>query len=110
MVFNDSFCYFLNKRKIGERSIIEGFLRRGLTRDDLRGEGRVPVRRERLTIERMVGDISLAVFLRTVFGIGSRSQDELDERDCKLVISSMVAGVRGKRRGGGGGEWWWEHS
>ena len=32
-------------------------------RDDLRLDGKVPVRSERLTFERMVGDISLAIFL-----------------------------------------------
>ena len=51
-------------RKIGDMSIIrkvyfvKRFFRRGLMKDDLRGEGKVPVRRERLTIERIVEDIS----------------------------------------------------
>ena len=55
------FCYFRNKRKIGDISIIRkvffvrrGVLRRGLMRNDLRGEGKVPVRMDRLTIERTV--------------------------------------------------------
>ena len=33
-------------------------------RDDLREEGNVPVRRERLTIERIVGDIFVSYFLK----------------------------------------------
>ena len=52
------------------------------------------MRMVRLTIERIVGDISLAIFLKTVVGIGSRSQDELDDWDSDLVISSRVAGVK----------------
>ena len=44
-------------------------MRSGLVREDLRGKGKVPMRRERLTIEIIVGDISLAMYLRTVIGI-----------------------------------------
>ena len=40
------------------------------------------------------------MYLRTVVEIGSRSQDELDDWDRKLVISSNVAGVKEKRLGG----------
>ena len=54
-------------------------------RDDFRREGKVLVRREWLTIERIVGDISLVFFLRTIVGIGSRFQDELDNWDSKLA-------------------------
>ena len=39
--------------------IRQRFFRKGLTRDDLKVEEKVPVRRERLTIERIVGEISL---------------------------------------------------
>ena len=47
-------------------------------RDDLREEGQVPVSWKRFTIERIVEDVSLAIFLRrVVVGIGSRSQDDL---------------------------------
>ena len=42
----------------------------GLIRYDFKEE----VRREKLTMERVVGAISLAMFLRTVVGIGSRLQ------------------------------------
>ena len=73
--------------------------------DDLRGEGKVPVRRGRLKIDRILGDISLAIFLRTILGIGSKSQDELDDWDSKLVISNRVAEVKEERRGEGD-EWW----
>ena len=47
--------------------------------------------RARLTIERIVEDILLVIFLRTIVGIVSISQDELDDWDRKFVISSMVA-------------------
>ena len=49
----------------------------------------------------MVGDIASDMYLRTVVGMGSRSQDELDDWDKKLVISSNVAGVKEERIGGG---------
>ena len=56
-----------------------------------------------------MGDISLAILSRTVVGIGSRSQEELDDWDSKLVISSMVAGVKEeKEKGGDGGEQGWK--
>ena len=51
----------------------------------------------------MVGDIASDVYLRTVVGMGSRSQDELDDWDIKLVISSNVAGVKEERIGEGEG-------
>ena len=38
-----------------------------------------------------MGYISLAIFSSTVVGIGSRSQNELDDSDNKLVILSKVA-------------------
>ena len=44
----------------------------------------------------MVEDIASDMYLRTVVGMGSRSQDELDDWDRKLVISSNVAGVKRK--------------
>ena len=48
----------------------------------------------------MVGDIASYMYLRTVVGIGSRSQDELDDWDRKFVISSNVAGVKEEMIGG----------
>ena len=48
----------------------------------------------------MVEDIASDMYLRTVVGMGSRSQDELDDWDIKLVISSNVAGVKEERIGG----------
>ena len=48
----------------------------------------------------MVGDIASDMYLRTVVGMGSRSQDKLDDWDRKLVISSNVAGVKEERMGG----------
>ena len=38
--------------------------------DNLRGGGKVPIRTKILTIERIVGDIWFAIFLRTVVGWG----------------------------------------
>ena len=46
-----------------------------------------------------MGDISFVVFLRTIVGIGSRKQDELDDWSSKSVISSRVAGVKEERGG-----------
>ena len=69
----------------------------------------MPVRRERLTVERIVGAIFLTIFLETAVGIGSRSQDKLDDCDSKLVISSRVTGVneyRGVVRVVSGGKGW----
>ena len=45
------------------------------------------------------------MYLRTIVGMGSRSQDELDDWNRKLVISSNVAGIKEERIGGdeGGG-------
>ena len=48
----------------------------------------------------MVEDIASDMYLRTVVGMGSRSQDELDDWDIKLVIFSNVAGVKEERIGG----------
>ena len=47
--------------------------------DGFEWEGKLPVRSERVTIEIISEDISLAVFLRTIVGIVSRSQNELDD-------------------------------
>ena len=52
-----------------------------------------------MTIERIVKDILLVIFLRMVVEIGSRSQEELYDWDNKLVISSRVAGVKEVREG-----------
>ena len=42
-------------------------------------EGNVPVVMQRITIERIVGDIALEFFFSTVIGTGSRSQYESDD-------------------------------
>ena len=44
----------------------------GLIGDDFEEEGEAPVRRKRLTMERIVGAFSLTNFLRTVVEIMSR--------------------------------------
>ena len=59
----------------------------------------------------MVGDIASDMYLRTVVGMGSRSQDVLDDWDIKFVISSNVAGLKeerieGVKAGVGESEWW----
>ena len=64
----------------------------GLIRDDFKKEGKAPVRMERLTMERIVGAISLAIFLRTVVGL----QCELGDLESKCEISNRVAGVKWK--------------
>ena len=48
------------------------FFSNGLIKDDVKEDGKVPVRKKRLTMERIVRQISLAIFLRTVIMIGSR--------------------------------------
>ena len=48
----------------------------------------------------MVRDIASDMYLRTVLGMESKSQDELDNWDRKLVISSNEAGVKKERIGG----------
>ena len=48
----------------------------------------------------MVGDIASDMYLKTVLGMGSRSQDELDDWYRKFVISSNVAGVKEEKIGG----------
>ena len=52
----------------------------------------------------MVGDIASDMYLRTVVEMGLRSQDESDDWDIKLVLSSNVAGVKEEKIGGGEGE------
>ena len=51
----------------------------GLIMDDFKVEGKVPVVMDSFTIERIVGDIALEIFLSTMVGTGSRSQYESDE-------------------------------
>ena len=57
----------------------EGFFNSGLIIDDFKVEGMVPVVMERFTIEKIVGDIALAILFSTVIGTGSRSQYETDD-------------------------------
>ena len=51
----------------------------------------------------MVEDIASDMYLRTVVAMGSRSDDELNDWDIKLVISSNVAGVKEEKIAGGEG-------
>ena len=57
-------------------------------------ERKVQVRRERLTMERIVGEISLDIFLRTVVKMESMLQYELGDWECRSKISDRVAGVK----------------
>ena len=57
----------------------EVFFNSGLIIDDFKVKGKVPVVMERLTIERIVGDIAMEIFFSTVVGTGSRSQYESDD-------------------------------
>ena len=52
----------------------ECFFRSGVTMEDVSGDGKVPVERERLTILQMVGEIEEDISLSRLVGIGSRSQ------------------------------------
>ena len=47
--------------------------------DDFKMEGNVPVVKERFTIKRIFGDISLEIFFSTVGRTGSRSQYESND-------------------------------
>ena len=52
----------------------EGFFRSGVTMEDVSGDGRMPVERERLTILQIVGEIEEDMSFSRLVGIGSRSQ------------------------------------
>ena len=52
----------------------EGFFRNGVTMEDVRGDGKVLVERERLTILQMVDEIEEDMCLSRLVGIVSRSQ------------------------------------
>ena len=74
-----NFSVNIVEREIGNLQIIreiffieKGFLSRELIKEDLRQEEKVPMRRDRLTIKRIVGNISFIIYLRTVVGMGSR--------------------------------------
>ena len=70
----------------------EWFFSNGMIRDGFKKERKVPIRRQRLTIERIVGAISLAIFLRTVVEMGLRLQ--LGDWKSKSEISERMAGVK----------------
>ena len=72
----------------------EGFFNKGETRDDLKCDGNVPADRERLTAERIVGAIAGEMSFSRDVGIGSRSQNELEHCEMRVVISSKVAGLK----------------
>ena len=52
----------------------EGVFRSGATMEDVSGDGKVPVERERLTILEMVGEIEEDMSLSRLVGIECRSQ------------------------------------
>ena len=57
-------------------------------------------------MERIVGAISLAIFMRTVVGMGLRWQWELGDWESKSEISDRVAGVKWWRTGEVDGKKW----
>ena len=81
----------------------DGILRTGVTRDCLKCIGKVPVRKERLTMVVIIGRIVAETCFRRKVGIGSRSRCLLGEACKSLAISSIDArgngdntlGVRG---------------
>ena len=48
----------------------------------------------------MFGDIASEMYFGTVVGMGTRSHDELDDWDIKLVISSNMTGVKEEKIAG----------
>ena len=74
------FGYFRDNRKIRNWTVVvevffnkRGFFRSGLTMEDVSGDEKVPVKRERLTILQIVGDIEEDISLSRLVGMGSRS-------------------------------------
>ena len=55
------------------------FFNSALIRDGFKVGGREPVVMERLSIERIIEDISLQIFFSTVVGTGLRSQYDSDD-------------------------------
>ena len=91
-------------RKLDKFSLLsEGFFNSGLIIEHCKVEGKVPVVMERFPIERIVGDIALAIIFSMVVGTGSKSQYESDDEESRLSISSKVAGVKEWSREGGEG-------
>ena len=83
-LFDDLFGLFGDKGEVCNRAVVRQiflierrFFNSGLIIDDFKMEGKVPVVMERITIERIVGDIVLEIFFSTVVGTGSRSQYKL---------------------------------
>ena len=68
------------------------FFRSGVTRDCLKCMGKVPLDRERLTMDVIIGRIVAETSFRRNVGIGSRSHCLLIEACKSLTISSIDAG------------------
>ena len=68
-------------RRWSQRSSLlsDGFFSNELIRYDFKKVGKVPVKKERLTMERNCREISLAIFFRTVVEMRSRLQCELGD-------------------------------
>ena len=77
---NNSFVHFGDGRKIGNLTVVGevffsegGFFRSGVTMEEISGNEKVPMERERLTILLMVGELEEDMSLSRLVGIGSRS-------------------------------------
>lgn len=75
-------------------------MRRGVTIECLKDDGKLPEDSERLTIRVMVGRRTGRHFLRSQVGIGSRSHCLFGDRFMSLRISTSVAGVKEEKSGG----------
>ena len=78
---NNSFGYFGDGQNIENWTVVaevffikRGFFRSGVTMEDVSGDGKVPVERERFTILQIVGEIEEDKSLSRLVGIGSRSK------------------------------------
>ena len=77
----NSFGYFRDDRKIGNSTVVgevffieRGFFSSGVTMEDVSGDGKVPIKRERLTILQIVGEIEEDNSLSRFVGMWSSSQ------------------------------------
>ena len=67
--------------------------------EDVSGDGKVPVKRERLTILQMVGEMEEDMSLSRLDGIGSRSQLEFVHSGISMEISVTEVGEKESRLG-----------
>ena len=86
---------------IGEVFFIErGFFQKCVTMEDVSGDGKEPMERERLTILQMVGEIEEDMSLSRVAGIWLRSQYEFVHSVITMEMSVTEVGEKESRLGG----------